>query len=353
MIEAKNKKVYLEVLRVLAIVLVIFQHTVTKWQSELFDTSGTAAYLASLFLSTLAKIAVPIFFMISGSLLLGKQESLGTLYKKRVARMLAVLLVCSVLTYLSQKPFVPQAEYFAEMFRTIYTRPVTTPYWYLYTYISVLILLPFLRALARNMQKEEYIYLLIINLVFVSVLPLLDNFLIGGSLSYYFEISLAVSRGTFFMLIGYGLDRLVDDSYYTHKNALLLALAGLIFTLVCCLLTHIMCLRVGYSSIKSLTFYNHFVSIPAISAFFIAKYITQVKGISHGLSRVMTFLGANAFGIYLMEDYIREKLLPVARRLYAVMPHLPAVFILVMLIFVIGTAATLILKRIPGINKMI
>ena len=75
---AKKKTVYLEFIRALAIILVLFYRTGT-WGCFLFTVrQGSALYPVYMFLSIASKPAVPLFWMVSGSLLLRKRRASDT-----------------------------------------------------------------------------------------------------------------------------------------------------------------------------------------------------------------------------------------------------------------------------------
>lgn len=96
----RRRLVHVEILRVIAICLVVFNHTWTSGYM-LYSAVGRSYryYYPLLFLSIFCKAAVPIFFMISGALLLGREESYKELYVKRVARMLLALVFFSLMEY--------------------------------------------------------------------------------------------------------------------------------------------------------------------------------------------------------------------------------------------------------------
>ena len=67
-VATKGKKIYIEVLRCIAIFFVIFNHT-EEYGFDLYkETAETWPYIIYLTISILCKAAVPIFFMISGGL---------------------------------------------------------------------------------------------------------------------------------------------------------------------------------------------------------------------------------------------------------------------------------------------
>lgn len=72
----KSKILYLEALRILSIFFVIFNHTASNG-FFLFSTykSTDIQYWVYLFISIFCKFSVPMFFAISGALMLGKDEN--------------------------------------------------------------------------------------------------------------------------------------------------------------------------------------------------------------------------------------------------------------------------------------
>ncbi|MDE6212988.1 MAG: acyltransferase, partial [Lachnospiraceae bacterium] len=79
--QGKTKKVYYEWIRLIACFFVIFNHL--KGYVLFMNASGIkqAFYMV---LSAITKINVPLFFMVSGALLLEKQENIVTVLKKRI-----------------------------------------------------------------------------------------------------------------------------------------------------------------------------------------------------------------------------------------------------------------------------
>ena len=101
--------------------------------------------------------AVPIFLMISGMLLLGKDESIGFIWKKRIPKYVAILLVFSLIFYTLNSIHYNREFSIMELLICVYSKGVLIPYWFLYAYITFLILLPFIRKMARNFTGKEFI----------------------------------------------------------------------------------------------------------------------------------------------------------------------------------------------------
>ena len=78
-----QKKVYIELLRIIAAALVIFAHLPA---SSLYVTTSGVSQFLNLVVSIILKINVPLFLMISGALLLRKQEDYKSVLSKRFIR---------------------------------------------------------------------------------------------------------------------------------------------------------------------------------------------------------------------------------------------------------------------------
>lgn len=77
-----NRKSYIDLLKIMAIYMVLFNHTKDKGFILFTIAQGSKLYPFYLFNAIWIKIAVPLFFMTSGALLLGKEESIGQILKK-------------------------------------------------------------------------------------------------------------------------------------------------------------------------------------------------------------------------------------------------------------------------------
>lgn len=93
----KRNRYYLDMLRIIAILLVMYNHCAAF---VFFQTEHGIRFEISLLLLLLCKVAVPIFFMISGTLLLGKKESIKELFQKRILKCVLALVVLSFMHYM-------------------------------------------------------------------------------------------------------------------------------------------------------------------------------------------------------------------------------------------------------------
>ena len=101
----KEKNIYLEAMRVIAIFFVIFNHTGSNGYT-LFSQEpiGSGKFWIYLFISVFCKFSVPLFFAISGALMLEKQYDHKKLFE-RIMRIFIVLFVFSFAYYIKRIRF--------------------------------------------------------------------------------------------------------------------------------------------------------------------------------------------------------------------------------------------------------
>ena len=163
-----KKKYYLEVIRILAILMVMYNHSAAFMS---FSNQSGVEYAISFLFSMVCKGAVPLFFMVSGALLLGKNESGKDLFLKKNSAHDSCN--CDILVpvlyetgFKGERPFAPFS-----FLLSLPTDLVYLPYWFLYSYLGVLTILPILRPLAQNMSKNTFWYLIILQILLDCLKP--------------------------------------------------------------------------------------------------------------------------------------------------------------------------------------
>lgn len=141
----KEKNYNLELIRMVSFILVIVIH-VTNYFCRAYGRIPQGEYIFSLVLDTVARLSVPCFFMISGALLLGREESLEK-HGKRLLRFLIALAVWSAVYYF-WNIFYMRSQY--DVTHILY-EPVEAHLWYLYAMIPIYLVLPFLQTMVRGM----------------------------------------------------------------------------------------------------------------------------------------------------------------------------------------------------------
>lgn len=102
-ISAKNsykRKTYIDFLRLIAIYMVLFNHTGMRGFILYTVAKNSVLYPLYFFNTIFIKIAVPLFFLITGALLLDREESIKKIIQNRFLKYAIVLLVSSVIAYI-------------------------------------------------------------------------------------------------------------------------------------------------------------------------------------------------------------------------------------------------------------
>lgn len=345
----KKKILHLEIIRIIAAFLVIYNHTGYDGYFYPERAQNGVEFTFALVLSLLCKVAVPLFFMVSGALLLGKQESIRMVLKKRVLRIAIILPLISFLYYLA-RVLVERVPFSAgEFFSQLYTGYVLNNLWFLYAYLAFTLALPLLRRIAVHIGGMEFLYLLVLKLlleVTSSIIGAATGLQLNGYLAGFYLITDAV----FYPLAGYYFVHRLADKRFTHKNAWLAALAGCVGLMVGCLLTWTSYVKEG---IYSDVFHLPFAILPTLAVFFIIQMACRERQFGVRAAWWITLIGGCAFGIYLFEPFFRNLLYRVYTGLSPLITPLPAALVWVLTVFVGSGLLTLLLKRIPLVRKLL
>ncbi len=357
----KKKLLHIECLRFLCIWLVMFTHTATAGFSIFILRPESFFYPLYLAVPFWVKTAVPIFFMISGALLLGREEPLSVIFKKRIWRFLQVIFVFSLINYLWFYHNLPLTipGHIAKFFTMMYSSNMATAYYFLYIYIGFLLMLPIWRKLVKAMTNTLFVYLIGLNLFFVGCVPVISYLIFQGTaeINYFVNPLLAISEPTFYFLIGYWMEHVMPTSWLTKKNLLRLFAAALVGTLIAASMTHYRgVLAGGMTEALSERFYDSFLFLNTAFVFCSIRYYFLHHEISPSWSRTLVFLGSVSFGVMLFEEITRNLTHVILSRILLVylyrFPFIDAI-IWICLAYSLGVLLTWAIRKIPYFKKLI
>lgn len=152
----KEKNYNLELVRMVSFIMVIAIH-VTNYFCRAYGEIPRGEYLFSLAINLAARVSVPCFFMITGALLIGRDEPVSK-HIRRFVRYLSVLAVWSVVYYLWNRYYMGTSYDLKDIFHV----PTEAHLWYLYAMIPIYLMLPFFQILCRHMSiKMERLFLVV------------------------------------------------------------------------------------------------------------------------------------------------------------------------------------------------
>jgi len=349
-----NRRSYLDFLRIIACFLVIFNH-LRGYSAYQQSTNAVQAFYYMGY-TMFTRINVPIFFMISGTLLLLKDINYKELFLKRIVRIAGALFCASLVMYLVSIRKNIFSFDIVEFLRKLLSGGHASAYWYLYAYLGFLVTLPFMRRIAKQFRHADFIILLVVHFVFSTFIPLfnyvIENLGISSvSVSSDFSVPLMSIKAFFKPFIGYYIDQVFDISKLNRKNVWILPGVILLgITISSCFTYH-----QGVSSGYTQHFVQTFDYTTAISTFLLVKYVfVNIKTIRecNMLHRIVRLLGSLTLGIYLMDPVLKI----VGKYFDAVVTTQdPLLYSIIWCLFsmTVGGAITFGLKKIPLINKLL
>ena len=337
MVNERKKIIYIEVLRAIAVLFVIFNHTKQYGyvRFTLCDP-GTVQYWFYMFFSVITGISVPLFYTISGSVLIGKNETIGHVWKKRIFKYALALLVFSLIMYLWKTNDIGSFSIPSFLHQT-YSEGVIVPYWFLYSYIGYLIGLPILRKTVTNMSDREFYYMFGLWFVFNGLIYVLQYRLSDGTI-WMNELlfpSLLTNCIVFYPALGYFLA--VKVKKITNKMCIILLLSALVSTAVTMYLTHYRISLTGDLNESAVSFFfDTYRPLQVVSVYCVIRKLFEDRQLPSIVRLLLCNMGGCVFGIYLIEEITRDILFTVYESLSDRINGFIAVWIYVLSVFVVS-----------------
>ena len=288
----QQRKEYLDVLRALATIGVIIIHVSSNnW----FGYIGSFNWMIFTVYEGITRVSVPIFFMISGSLLLSKTYTIKKLYLNKILKLVFFLLVWSLVykimnlpegTNILQRLFIALEE--------IINGNTQTHLWFIYAITGLYIITPALSVFVNNCNRNILLYTIIICFILGSFCDFTSQF---QSLSFFTNNLNKIKSGYAIGYIGYYLlGYYLDKLEFNDVKKYILYILGIVSTI----------LTIGLV-IRDCITYQNFVerfwsySMPFIVLSSCAWFIF-IKNISSKLNRVilniLADISAKSLGIY-------------------------------------------------------
>lgn len=361
---AKRNKVYLEIIRIFAIFLVVINHT-CAFSFPKVEGVGDVWYWSQLLFDEIVKMAVPLFFMVSGALLLPKDESIAELYKKRVLRFGMVFFFIVTIQYAVYA--IQHSGTFVEYLSCLYLGSGVNEFyalWFLKAYLGILIMLPILRIMARGMKSVHFAYMLVVQIVVCCCIPVVLLFagkyygccFINQWLPFRAESqTLPFSYGycIFYMLLGYFVEQKQDVVAKIRLRWWCAAgVMSLLMGLVCMICAFMV--NPDMEVRQSVVFLASFLPVPCIAFYQTVRVLSRHVQVESLYAKVLALLGAASFTVMLFENLFRINLSPMIKDM--IEPSDGYWLSGVVLSVVVTMSAMLlgiILKQIPGIRRLI
>jgi len=296
---------YLDILRVLSILAVITIH-VTATNVSIISEMNTFQWWFANVLNSFSRSAVPIFFMISGVLLLGneKNEDIKTFLKKRIPRIgmpfLMWSIIYSVLKHYVIDPDYPKLLSMGKiMIKEILQDTVYHHLWFVYVMLVMYFVIPFAIKIVKNATQKELLFGIIMWFMVTIVYYTFQGIYYLRTEQYFyiefFDIPFYSGFLGFFIL-GYYLSR----QEISKKIRRIIYLVGSISMLSVPIITYY--ITKGKDVLNEL-FYSNFVIttfFTAVAVFVLFKNINWEVKVNKRLLKLIVSISDATFGIYLI-----------------------------------------------------
>lgn len=321
----------INLIRVVSLFLMVNIHVAVRGMSTLHDHWWIANLLDSV-----SRVCVPLFFMLSGALLIDKQEGLAVFFKKRAFKILAPLVAWS-LVYLLFRFYVGGEEKVRVV--DIFSGPVYFHLWFMYAIVGLYIAMPLLRGYYAAASRGLNVYVACCWGLGFSIIPCLQSFGYLPLLGFSLDI---LPKYAGFMLLGVMLKGIV------HKRVALIS--AVCFVLLTCLtvwLTEWVSEPVGALDERFYGYLAPNVVMMSVAAFIFLNWLGREVGAS--LSGLLNELSACSFGAYLAHMLIMDVLLLNAAEMIPAWdtPYIAlSIPLLTMVVFLLSLVATFLLRRL-------
>ncbi len=346
MSEGRERKEYLDALRVLASFAVMLIHISSQYKHSV-SVSGYEGIVFRSYL-LLSNWAVPVFCMISGSLFLSRDIPIAVIFKKYVSR-IAVIFVFWSLIYALVFESANGVGSFLASFVKGYSH-----LWFLYMIAGLYIVTPILRKVAQD--ETALRYFIVLGIVTAILIPEIIQCisLISGKSGKYLSNAFGsagfqtVSGYAIYFMLGYYLDRAGKKNFFSLPVVITgLALAYLIPVCINALYS------VRYDKEAGFLFTNYSVGelVRSCAVFLLVKAVfDKAQGREHRMIRILAGYSLGAYLIHQMVITLLNRLALLNTLSYDALLSVPLIGVIT---FVLSYLLTFIIGKVPFVKKTV
>ena len=341
-IKQKNRIIFFDVLRIIAIFAVIWLHVSAEvW----WEYAPTTKWCQTTVLLSLVRWSVPIFVMISGALFLDSNKiiSIKRLYKKNILRIVIAYLFWSC-AYAIRPNFTIN-----QFIGLVIQGPFH--FWFLKMLVGLYILIPIIRKITSERKTEEYFLILAFFTSFLFpwnyILDKIDNESISIIKNFINTVNLKMTVGyTSYFVLGHYL-----YTYQLKKKTKISIYILATISFVCAAIGTILICR-HFNRSDEVLFSNSiiFTLLESMAVFIYAK--SNINHVSAKFQKNIVDLSKMSFGIYLVHVFILKAAESYGINVCVFSPLL-SIPIISILVFFISYLITKLINKIPYINRYI
>lgn len=301
---AKERKLYLTVLNVLASFAVVYLHTnVGFWEYE-----PGLRWIASALIACTFTFAVPVFFMMSGATLMNyrKRYSTRDFFKKRLVKTVIPFVLWSIFSVFFRlalwgRGSITMPPDYAGLFNDLMFTRYMEVFWFFPHLYGAYLSIPIFSAVAEDKRRSVFGYAIIAAVVLNITMPFLFAFSQGKwQLNTAYSVP-AMGGYLVYVLIGYWLDNYPIEKKW-RRVIYLLGVLG--FAMHFFGTWYLM--KTGK---EANDLFDGYLKVPCLlysSALFLFFKNRSYEKIPAFVKKCLTFFNAKTFGIYLTHQFVNQ-----------------------------------------------
>jgi surface polysaccharide O-acyltransferase-like enzyme len=335
---AQNRIPYLDNLRVVATAFIILLHCITPLITNVSIFAGRTWWALNI-INSITRAGVPIFFMLSGYLLLNdsRTSNFKSFYKRRFVKILVPFIVWDIIYFLFNSIQSGQTISPALFFTQLIDQGSEYHLWFVYTLAAFYLIMPFLKLIIDKCSDNQMLLFFFILIFPTTMRPFLNTVL--GIYIYLFD---GVMNGyTGYLILGYYLGK----NEISKAGRILLYTGGIIGVLISVLGNYACSSKERIDLVFNGGYQiNNFLVPAAVFLFF-----KQMKTKANGIINLAGRLSPLTYGIYL----IHVLLLKLISGFTGGMAPVYVIALTFIGTAVLSTSLVFVLSKIKVLNKVL
>ena len=228
----KNRILYLDVLRSIAILLVVLCHSIESAYPNLYGLSFQSQFF-KIVLFTFSRLGVPIFLFLTGALVLKKDfnndEDVKKFYKHNLLPLIITyeiwVVIYNLFNLIMYNNFVAKDFLYEILFLKNCSNMIHI--WYMPTIIGIYLVLPFISKIINVFSKKLLSYFLILSIFanfFVPSINILSQIFNFDGIAFVLDFYFLGSCYGIYVIIGYYLDNGLLKNFKSYQLILMFLL---------------------------------------------------------------------------------------------------------------------------------
>jgi len=291
-----NRIIWIDFMKIFSMFAVIILHSSAPILYR-FNHIDFSDWMTGNIFEGMVRMAVPLFFMVSGVLLLNskKEEGLLDFFKKRFSKVVIPLLVWSLFYILITKySHGKNIDIFTHIIYS-FNKPQYYHLWFMYSILGIYLILPILKVFIKNSNQQLQWYFIGLWFIAGVVLPFFNHF---HFIQLWVKSHLPMMVGYMgYLVLGYLLAKITITKKLFFTALLFIVLGSTATAYGTYYLTNEASKFVGYFHGN----FGLFTFILAVAYFIALKYIGENILVKYEkTSNIITLISASSLGIYLI-----------------------------------------------------